>query len=65
MRPAGRNRTSNVRSSFKDRGSKPNANMPKRDRRGILGRVETERGRVKTERVVHSRGRRSTFDDVP
>ena len=34
------------------RGSKPNAKLPKRGRRGIFWRVETQRGGVKTERTV-------------
>ena len=52
-RPGGRNRTRNVRSSFTTGGRNRTRMCQKRDRRGTLERVETERKGVKTERGVH------------
>ena len=52
-RPGGRNRTRNVRSSFTTGGRNRTRMCQKRDRRGTLERVETEREGVKTERGVH------------
>ena len=52
-RPGGRNRTRNVRSSFTTGGRNRTRMCQKRDRRGTLERVESEREGVKTERGVH------------